>query len=196
MQSMAQLCGLAFEMCGEDWDEPEPLPIDEDALSLATRCGLLLANTPDAISSHGPLPTTESGPGLHLMLMRGLLASARLMLKAQQRLACLGQRSGVCLHLMSLSKVMTCLAEVAHAHWQQQPGSGGASSLPATQPYHEPRGREEELLLADLYRAAYRAVCITQTFPAYSDDLPNIHLAAATIIFQLLSESIPLMFDK
>lgn len=194
MQSMVQLCGLAFEVSGdevhgEDWAVPETLRIDEDALSIVKHCGDLLAKAADAVLRSGPLPEeTEPGPSLRLSLLKGLLAAVRLTLKAHRRLAHLGeQRAGLSLHLLFISSVMVRLAELARVHWQQ-PSLLGEPSSPARQPRHEPGEQEEELLLSELYHAAWRALIVTQTFPAYPDDLPKIHRSAAIIILQLIRE--------
>ena len=185
MQCAAQLCRLALQMSGpeaheEDWNVPSSLRIDADALSIAMHCGDLLAIAVDAFSQGGPPP---EAPDLPLTLMRGLLASLWVMLKAQRRLTYMGeQRAGVALHLSFISTVTLRLAELAQARWVR-PGEG----IPR-QSVHDPRAAEEQVLQRDLYGAAWQALCVIETSPTFAGTLPKIHSSAVRIMYHLLGE--------
>ena len=185
MQCVAQLCRLALQMCGpeahgEDWNVPASLRIDANALSIAMHCGDLLVNAATTFIHGGPPP---EAPDLPLTLMRGLLASLWVLLKAQRRLAYMGQRAGVALHLSFISSFMLRLAELAQARWVR-PGEG----IPR-QSVHDPRAVEEQVLQRDLYGAAWHALYVTETSPAFAGTLPSIHTSAVRIMFHLISES-------
>ena len=186
MQCVAQLCRLALQMCGpdahgEDWNVPASLRINTDALSIAVHCGDLLVNAATTFIHGGP---PFEAPDLPLTLMRGLLASLWVMLKAQRRLTYMGeQRAGVALHLSFISTVTLRLAELAQARWVR-PGEGTPR-----QPVHDPRAAEEQVLQQDLYRAAWQALYVTETSPAFAGTLPSIHTSAVRIMFHLISES-------